>query len=335
MTTYSSRAAVIGFGRQTAEGSALTVPKFETPMGGGLAGPERSVQELPWTNDSQDSVGDYVERVGGIVEATLPVLPVSAGAILQGILGSLSTGAGPPYPHTFTPADVLPFMTWFYSQPGGNYWTVADVKLGSWALNFAPGTPLEASVQGMGKTTTRSGSKWSAATLVETVDPFFTYIGSTVKFDAAATPATSTVRNISNGSISVNRNIDTIQTDAVNYQFMAEQKRDIAISLDNTVFENNDLINTVFTGSTSGTTMSGQVAYGSYEMKFIGSDQAAAATRSLTLTFPRVLWTISRVPAADPQGSTLRYTVTGKASKPSSGATMTAVLINASAGTVY
>lgn len=334
MTTYSARSAVIGYGKQASEGTPLATPKFETPMGGGFAGPERVTQELPWTNESQDSVGDYVERIGGIVEATLPVLPVSAGALLEMVLGSRSSGGAGPYTHTITPSDTLPFGTFFYAQPGANYWIVSDVKLGSWQLNWTPGTPLEAVISGVGKTFTRSGSKWGAATLDEAVDPFFTMIGATMKFDAAD-DSPATVSNIAGGSITVNRNLDSIQTDDVTYQFMAENKRDIEISLDDVVFEDNDLINTVFTGTTSGTTPGGAVVYGSCEFLFLGSDQAAAATRSLKITVPHVLWTIDQVPSANPDGATLRYTVTGRASKPSSGATITAVLTNGSAGAVY
>lgn len=335
MPVASARSAVVGLGKQTAEGTALTVPKFEIPMGGGFVGPERTTEELPWTNETQDSVGDYVSRVGGTADLTLPVLPVSAGAVLEGILGSRSTSGVGPYTHVFTPADTLPWMTLFYAQPGGNWWTVADSKLGSWQLSWNAGSPLEASVSGMGKTTTRAAAKWGAATLIEGVSPFFTYIGATMKFESSTTPAVATVRNIQGGSVSVNRNLDAIQTDGINYQYMAEQKRDIEVSLDDVVFEDSALINTIFTGSSTGTTMSGQVVYGSCEFLFICSDQAAAATRSLTITLNQVLWTIDQVPSADPGGATLTYTVTGRASKPTSGASITATLINGSAGTVY
>lgn len=333
--TTSARDAVIAFGKQVAKGTALTTPKFEIPMGSGFAGPERVIEELPWTSEGQDSVGDYVSRVGGVVSATLPVLPVSSAGILELILGDrVTTGAG-PYTHTITPADSLPWSTWHYAQPGDNYWQVADVKLGSWELSWSAGSPLEASVSGTGLTVTRAGSKWTTATLDEGVDPFFTFIGATVKFDAATTPAATTIHNVSQGSLSVNRNLDAIQTDAITHSIVAEQKRDIEVSLDDTVFEDNDLINTIFTGTTSGTTLSGATVYGSIDLTFIGSDQAAAATRSLNISLPRVLWTIDQVPGANPDGSTLRYTVTGKASKPSSGSSITAVVKNGSAAAAY
>ena len=334
MPTYSARSAVIGYGKQSAEGSALSAPKFETPMGAGFAGPERSVTELPWTNDSQDPVGNYVNRVGGIVDATLPVLPVSSVALLEAVLGSRSTSGVGPYTHAITPSDTLPFMTFFYAQPGANYWTLADTKVGSYQLRWSPGNPLEVAISGIAKTVTRADAKWSAATLVEGVDPFFTMTGATMKFHgSSSTPAT--VSNIGSGSISVNRNLDGIQTDDIGYQYMAEQKRAMEVSLDNVVFEDNDLINTIFTGTTSGTTLSSAPVYGSIEFTFLGSDQAVAATRSLKIALPNVLWTVAQVPGADPSGATLRYTVTGAAAKPSSGATVTATVINATSGAAY
>lgn len=337
MAVASARSAVVAFGKQSAEGSPLATPAFEIPMGGGMVGPERETDELPWTNETQDAVGSFVRRHGGIIDVTLPVLPVSAGAILEGVLGARSSGGSGPYTHTITPSDTLPWMTWFYAQPGGNYWTVSDAKLDAWELSWEPGSPLEMSVTGAGKTTTRTqpAAKWSAATLDEAVDPFFTYIGATMKFEAASTTPSTTVSNIAGGRISVNRNIDRIQTDGINHEYAVEQKRDIEVSLDDVVFENNDLINSIFTGSTTGTSMAGTVTYGSCEFLFLGSDQAAAATRSLKITLPRVLWSIDRVPEADPSGDTLRYTVTGSASKPAAAASITAVLINGSAGAVY
>jgi hypothetical protein len=328
MTTYSARSAVTAFGKQSAEGTARTTPAFEIPMGGGFAGPERSTAELPWTNETQDAVGDYVERHGGLVDMTLPVLPVSSVALFEAVLGSRATTGAGPYTHAITPSDSLPFFTFFYAQPGGNYWQVTDTKIGAATLNWSPGSPLELAISGNGKTVTRAAATWTTATLDEGVDPFYTYIGATMKFDSATTPASTTVSNIAGGSVSINRNLDPIQTDDVTYSYNAENKRDIEVSLDDVVFENNDLINSIFTGTTTGTTMSGQVVYGSCEFTFIGSDQTAAATRSLKVALPRV-------PSADPGGSTLRYTVTGRASKPSSGASITVTAINASAAGVY
>lgn len=338
-TTYSGRSAVCGFKRQASEGTAETVPSFEIPMGdGGVIGPERTDADLPWTNDSQDQLGGYVQKIAGIVDAPLPVLPVSSVALLQAVLGSRSTGAavGGIYPHTITPADSLPFYTWFYAQPGGNYHVVGDVKLGNAELRFSAGDPLELGVSGAGKLpATRSGSKWSTATLVESATPFFTYIGATMKFEAGATPATTQVHNIQNGVIGIERNLQNIQTDGVTDAFEAEGLREITCDLNGVMMENQNLINTIFYGSTSGTTASSVIVYGSCEFLFLNSDQVAAATSSLKITLNNVKWMIDRVPAADSGGDAVTYDISGVAYKPASGAIITALVQNATAGTAY
>lgn len=339
MTTANARSAVVAFGRQSSgEGSALSSPKYEIPMGSGYVGPRRNVQELPWTTDAMDSVGDYIQKVEGMVSCTIPLLPISCVPVLQGILGTRVTAGAGPYTHTMTPADSLPWMTWFFAQAGtgpANFWTLADAKLGSYEFSFAPGDPLEVTVEGMGKTTTRGPSKWSAATLVEGIDPFLTYIGATMKFDVGNTTPTTTVHNLQNGRIAVNRNLAGIQTDGLGNAFIAEQKREIEVTLDDVVFESNADINTIFTGTSTGTSMSGAPVYGSCEFLFLGSDQAASGTRSLKFTLPHVLWTVDEIPGADPSGDVLTYTVTGKASKPSSGSIITAVVTNGDSGSNY
>jgi hypothetical protein len=256
--------------------------------------------------------------------------------LLQSVLGSrATTGVSAPYTHVLTPNDTLPFLTCFYAQPGGNFHKLIDAKLGSWELAFSPGSPLELKLGGFGKAISASTSKWSAATLVEGVDPFFTMIGANIKFDVDATPAVTRVRNVSGGTIGINRNLDGIQTDDVTYQYIAEQTREISIELTDTVFQDNSIINKIFYGSASGGNASGVVTYGSLDLTFIGSDGVAAATRSLEISIPRLLFTMDRVPDADPSGSTVRYTVTGRASKPTSGATITGTIINDQAATVY
>ena len=336
----SGRNAVVGFGRQVSEGSALTVPKFEIPMGEGMAGPERNVEELGWTAETQDAVGFYVSRVSGIVDMSLPVLFKSFPALAHAVLGArTTTGAAAPYKHDITPAEVLPWLTFFFAQPGGNYLTLPDTKLGSFELSGSSGSPLNMSVNGMSKgAITRAAAKWGAAAVVENPnagDPFATMINAVINLDHSSSPATTRARNIRNYSITVNRNLDAIQTDGVGFEYVYEQKREVGLSFTDVVFENNDWINTVFFGSPSGTTLSSIVVNGSAELTFRGSDEAAAATRSITLGFPRVLYAIDRVPGADPDGSTLAYTVTGNVSKPLTGASITISTINGESGANY
>lgn len=335
MATYSRRNAAVAFGKQGSEGVAQTTPKFQIPMESGFAGPERSVENLPWTNDSQDMVGAYVSRNAGAFSFTLPVLPVSSVGLLEAVLGSRNTSGSGPYTHALTPSDTLPFETIFYKQPGGNYWQLTDAKVGNAELGWSPGSPLSLSIDGSAKTVARSGSTWTTPTLTEGVDPFFTFVGATVKIDAAATPAATTVHNVGAGSISIARNLDPIQTDAITDQFVVEGNREISISLSDVVLEDNDFINAVYTGTTSGTALSGSVIYGSASFTFLDSQGTSAATRSLVIALPNVHWTIDQIPEGSGGGQTATYSVTGRAYKPSSGASITATVINGSSAAAY
>lgn len=337
----SGRSAVIGFGRQTAKGTALTVPKYEIAMAGGLITPMRTTENMPWTTDTQDIPGAFVSLVGGVADFSIPLLPKSCVVPLLGVLGTKTTTGAGPFSHALTPADALSWQTVFYDQPDDpaetnkNYLTMADTKFGNAQLNWAPGQPLSLDLTGNGVTLTRAATKWGAATVVEAVDPFFTYIGANMKFESSTTPATTQIRNIRGGNITINRNLDAIQTDAAGYQEIYEQTREIGVTLDNVVFLNNDAINTTFFGSASGTSTSGAVVYGSCDFTFALSDGTATTVAKLQVALPRVLWTVDRVPAADPSGATLAYTVTGRAVKPTSGATITVTVLNADTGANY
>lgn len=331
----NARDAVIGFGRQTAKGTPLAVPKFEIAMGTGHAAAAQNVEELPWTNDSQDPVGHFVSLIGGEVALQgLPVLPISSAALWYAVLGALATSGAGPYTHAASPADTLPWWTFFYAEPGGDFITVPDVKIGELVLNLAPGQPALIDINGTGGEPTYSDSKWGAATVVEEVDPFFTNIGRTLLLEPDDTPAATQIGSIQAGTITVSRNIDPKQTDDISYYDQLEQKRDISVEFPDVIFENNDFRRTVLTGSPSGTAISQQPTYGSAKITLIGSDGAAAATRSLELAFPRLKWAVEPIDA-DPNGTTLAYALAGMASKPSSGSVMTATTKNGNAGAAY
>lgn len=334
--TVSSRNAVCGFGRQTAEGTALTVPKFETAMGGGGINPARETAELPWTNDSRDPLGHYVSLTRGDFGLDLPVLPVSAAALLQGALGTLvSTGLG-PYEHAITPANSVPWMSWFFGI-GGEYLKLADAKINRLVISGSAGSPLNARVEGMGKTITRTqpAAKWGAPGLAEDETPFLRFINAAIRLTQSGTPASTIVHNIPNFELTIENNLDARQTDGIGYQYIGEGNRVVRISATDVMMEDFDFIKTTHFGSLTGTTPSTQPIYGSMELTFTGSDEATAATRSLKLALPRLHWEGAEWPKADPGGAPITYALAGAGSKPNSGEVLTATVINGSAGTVY
>lgn len=334
--TVSGKTAVCGFGRQTDEGTALTVPKFESPMGSGGIQPERDVQPYPWTNDSRDNVGNFVSRTSGNFTLPVPLLPKSTGAILRAGLGDLTsdTDLYDPDVHTIIPADSLPWYTMFFGI-GGEYLILEDAKVGTLQIAGSAGQPLEATMTGVGKVVERiqPAAKWGTASNDEPVEPFFRFIDSTIKLDVASTPATTTVHNVPNMSITVENNLDMIQTDEIGYSIIGEGARDVSVSCTDVVLEDFDFIKTVFFGSTTGTALSSQVVYGSMSFTFGLSDESGDA--ELVLSSPRLQWNVAQWPGADPAGVPIRYSLMGSASKPASGNVLTATLTNEYDGTDY
>lgn len=335
--TVSGGTAVAGFGRQAALGTALTVPKFELPMGDGGIQPDRQTAELPWTFDSRDPVGHYVSRVSGDFAMTLPALPVSLAGLLQGGLGTLdTTGVGAPFEHEALGADSLPWMTWFFGI-GGEYLTLADAKINRLVLSATAGQPLSARVEGMGKTVARTEpeTKWAAADMVEDEQPFFTMIDAVLKLEAATTPATTVVHNLPNFELTIENNLDARQTDGIGYSIVAEGRRNISVAATDVILEDFDFLKATNFGSTSGTALSGVPVYGSVSATFKGSDGVAAATRGVTFDLLRLHWEGGQWPGADPSRAPVTYAIRGLASTPDSGDIISATTINGSAGSVY
>lgn len=331
----SAREAVIAFGRQTAKGTALTVPKFEIPMGTGHASPNRSIQELPWTNDSQDPIGHYVNFIEGVVSLSgLPVLPVSSPALWKFVLGTLTTSGSGPYEHEGVPADDMDWWTFFYAEPSGDFWKIPDVKCKDATLSWSPGSPLSFDVNASGGEPVRLASKWGTATVTDTVDPFLTYIEAAMLLEAITTPAATQVHNIQSGSVSINRNTETLQTDGISAYDQVPNKREIAVELPDVVFTDANFRRAILTGSTSGTAVSQTPTYGSAKFTFKGSDDVAATTRGLEVELPRLLWATEPI-EADPAGNTLTWALAGSASKPSSGSSIIATTTNADTGVNY
>jgi hypothetical protein len=332
--TFSGRQSVIGFKKQVAVGTPATAPAYEIPLGGGSVGPIPNLEPLPWTADSQAEIGHFVSHLGAGGTVNLPFLPISHPLLLEFILGQLLT-TGPVssvYTHAGAPLDDMPVFTTFYKSPDGNYFTIQDCKMGDWSLNGKAGQPLSMDCNIMGRQAPRSGTKWSAATLVEGVDNFLTFIGADIRVDVGATPATTQIHNVDDLTLSVNRNIDAIQTDGFYDQYHAPNKREVVLSMPSAVAESTDFFNSVHYGSASGTTQSTAPLYGAAKLKFSG---VSDATKYLEIALNRVLYMIEQTPEADPSGGTVRYGITGAVSQPSSGSQITTVTKNTDSGANY
>ena len=107
--------ADLGFALQSAKGSPASASAYRTYLAGG-----RQVGQMRTQADFEETTGQRMRTDSYVSEAHVdgsPQLFVMAGMIapiMYGVLGAVSTsGSGDPYTHTFTPATTLPYFTFW------------------------------------------------------------------------------------------------------------------------------------------------------------------------------------------------------------------------------
>jgi hypothetical protein len=117
----------VGFGKQTAEGSALANPEYATPLFTGLPAPMQSVTPVAVTD--LDVVVPSLLKTEAHWEyaGEVPVFSRGIGRLLKGILPTDTlVGAGDPYTHTFSFAGADVWYSFFANRPGPQYEQFTD-----------------------------------------------------------------------------------------------------------------------------------------------------------------------------------------------------------------
>ena len=338
MATFDTQRAAAAWGRQTAEGSALANPKMETPLRSADFDPGKSLVRYPYTQDSQDILGQYVNEQNPNLSITLPMLIATCPSVFYSAMGALATtGGSAPYSHAATFANSLPWYTWWYKSPEGIYWKLADCKTDSLNITASAGNPLDMDLSVQAKSATPGSSAWTTGTVNEAVGSTtaLTMAGASLKAESLTSPATTEFHDASSVSFSISRNLDKRFTDELTANVMAEQQREITANMEDAALQDATWIRAVYTGSTSGTTMSNTPSEGSLEWVFLCQDGTAAATKSVTITATRASWMMSSLAGASGDGGTATYGITAAIIKPTSGETVTITTKNANSGSNY
>lgn len=319
----NKRLQVVGVGKQSAKGTAATNPDFAHGIEAGTVG------DIPITQDrapltSAYRASSYYERTesaGGDGDFTMRAHPKTIGLYLYGALGGKAvTGAG-PYTHTFTDAASLPYLTLFDKKYGSIINAIKDCRVDKLEFSWEKAGAVKVDVGLMGTTPDFS------ATFTPVVDDseaaYFLAGGGTFKLDTdSSTPVTA---RISAGKVSIANGVEPVGLSASvvpNEQMDGE----LVVDWELHVIPDIDLADwrTVVTGSSSGTTISEAPVLGSAEVSF------AQATNSLKFTSTQVGF-LADIPESDAGGGPVEIVLKGQATRPSGGATLTAVLINAQA----
>ena len=112
MPIVLGRNSFIRIGKETTWGSAVSTTVSNRIISTSLIrNQERSQTTFLSTSAAAFSQGffDGMELAGGSLE--LPIYYEGSGMLLEAAIGSVATGSGPPYTHTYTPVSDLPSLT--------------------------------------------------------------------------------------------------------------------------------------------------------------------------------------------------------------------------------
>jgi hypothetical protein len=233
--------------------------------------------------------------------------------------------------HTITPANGLPYYTFWRNQSDVLWESFQDCMVGELTIKGEAGAPLSASASVMGLTPTRSTAETSATSWNTKIanDACYNYndaqvaIGGTVGSTGLITSPTITslVRSV---EVQITNNLNVQQTDDVTPYDMVPGTREINISFD-LILDTLDEYNKFFYGGASGTSASSSIYTTPMQIKFTKS-----ATSNITLDFPSVAYEAFPVqpnPNGDPIVVSVRAQAqrTGDVLKP----IMTATVVNA------
>lgn len=327
------------YGIQSGQGTLQTTPAYEVSSYDGSIQPAKDEQGLPVIDSDDIERGSIISRAWATGDPSVFVDPASCGGLWKLHLGAeAKTGAGDPFNHAMTKADAKSFGTFYQMRPdipgGTDRWE--QLKDG-----FVKGIELSASLgQNSGLVTHKLDLIGTAAIFnpsapSATVDArigaagveLLTLVGSTLKFDMGATPASTTVTTIESLVINSNyANAAWIHTNALAPLYLNLGLYTCGVSI-TALFDSFAAYAQTFYGSTSisaSQAQSATVVQSSLDFKFLG----IGGTHFLQVQLP-VLRVEASLPAAQPSGDAVRATITARIQKNTAGESITVNASNA------
>jgi hypothetical protein len=320
MAGLRGNTAWLMFQKQTAKG-APAVPTatnaYKVPFSGGNVSPVRTIDQLAETDASRDQGVSFV-RTGG-VEGTPEcyVRDASIGALLFYALGADAvTGTTPNFVHTQTPANNIPYVTFWRNIADTLYEQYQDCKVSSLTIRAGAGDPLTAAVAINGLQSTRLTSDPSVTPAIPLANSYvYNYNDATVQLAGGATAV------VSSFELTIDNNVSRQQTDDfVPYDTVAGQ-RQVSLSFD-LIFETLDEYNKFHYASNVGTTVGRQIYTTSADFQFDNG-----VNNQVKFTLPTIAYQEFPV-EPNTGGDPITASVRAVAQRPASGAIITSTVKN-------
>lgn len=312
----------IGVALQAAKGVAAAQPQYWFGVKSGKPASWEIDEDPIEVTGSTPLFGD-VDRTLVVPGADFTSLlhPRMVGLLLFGALGEMATsGVGPTFTHVITPANDLPYLTFFGRAFGGDYVRVRDCKIDELELSWENAGHLSLAVTAMGVKL-----NWQNVAFVPGVDesfaaPLFRAAGGTFKVDPAA--AVPIARNIVSGSLKIANGTEAVpQSGSVEPSDVAPAVMDVEVGI-NVAPDDLVDIRKALTGAAAGLEISQVPIYGSFEWLF-----AIDANTDLKVASSR-FQVKPEMPEADPSGGFLEFDLAGKVLQPPTGDAVTVTLRN-------
>lgn len=252
--------AWVGWGKQSVKGTAGTLT-HKAPFSGGSINPDRNIAQLQETDANRDEGVSYVEQVSASGTPEVYVRDSIMHSLLDAALGStVTTGTSPDYKHVSTPANALPYMTFFRMIGGTLFESFEDCLVNELTVSADTGGPLTAGVGLIGRQAKPLASDPVPLTLPAS--------GAVYNFnEATVTKGGTATALVSNFELTLSNNVTLQQTDGVIPYDVVAGLRSVTIGFD-IIFETLADYKTFHYGSPSGTAQTNQIAETALKFEF-------------------------------------------------------------------
>jgi hypothetical protein len=298
--------------KQAAQGTAATVTApvnsgaagtgagaYKFPFSGGNIGPVRDTDNLSETDANRDRGVTYVTASGVEGSPEVYVRDAGLGFLLMAALGAdAPTGTTPNYTHVITPANTLPYYTFWRDIGDTLYEQFRDCKVSTLTISAEAGAPLTAALGIQGLVPSRLTADPSTAPAITLQS------GSVYNFNEATVTlsggATALVRSF---ELTIENNISRQQTDDVIPIDVIEGVREVSLSFD-LIFSSLTEYNSFHYGGAAGTAVSSSVYTTSANFTF-----SKGANNSIAFDLPSIAYEefpVEPDPGGDPIVASVR-----------------------------
>jgi len=293
---------LIGVAKQSAKGTAASTPSYVHGLTGG------QVFKLDRSVESDDVSCGVRAGTDSHVESVVPgadfdtygyadALPLYCYAAMGAIASSANAGTGMSgyYDHVITLGDLLPYLT-IWGRIGGEYTSVAGCKVDQLEMEFEGNKPLEFGVTLIGLAATFGLSAIPGSVTPSCFDGYFVPTGGTFKVDTVSgTPVTAPVTK---GSLSLANNCTADPLAGQVTPGDVEEGKLVSSGSVTVKPDDLTLYRKMVTGSSSGTTLTGAMVYGSLEWNFTHSKDSKCSMKVEATNIPFT----ADYPDVDPNG---------------------------------